>query len=122
MSVISVIPETGFDPTIAIAFAATVVKRNEIMVMVNRATTACTHVTLTPMIRNMNTAMRVRKRNSITNDILRSRSVRLTSSCAPSVFIFLPTANLNAVPITLDDLIIPIIPAMAIAPMPMGRT
>jgi hypothetical protein len=41
IKVINVIPETGFVPTIAIALAATVVKRKAIITTVKRATTAC---------------------------------------------------------------------------------
>ena len=40
ISVIRVIPETGLVPTMAMAFAATVVKRNAIMATTNRPTTA----------------------------------------------------------------------------------
>ncbi|OPZ14254.1 MAG: hypothetical protein BWZ06_01110 [Bacteroidetes bacterium ADurb.BinA261] len=118
----SVIPETGFDPTIAIAFAATVVNRNEITVIVIKATIACTSVTLTPIRRNMKTAMRVRNKNNITNDIFRSRCVRCVVFSFCCVTFFVPTANLNALPITPAELMMPIIPAMAMAPIPMGRT
>ena len=70
--VISVIPETGLEPTIAMALAATVVNRNEIIRMVTNATTACNNVIFTPTSRKINTATNVRKRKSITNDIFRS--------------------------------------------------
>ena len=48
ISVIKVIPETGFDPTIAIALAATVVKRNAIMVTTTKATIVCIKLCITP--------------------------------------------------------------------------
>ena len=48
ISVISVIPETGFVPTIAIAFAATVVNRNEIPATTKKATVACMKLLITP--------------------------------------------------------------------------
>ena len=38
ISVMRVIPETGFEPTMAIAFAATVVKRNEMTKTISIAT------------------------------------------------------------------------------------
>ena len=38
MSVISVMPLTGFDPTMAMAFAATVVKRNAIIATIKMPT------------------------------------------------------------------------------------
>ena len=41
ISVISVIPDTGFVPTMAMAFAATVVKRNDITATSRIATTVC---------------------------------------------------------------------------------
>ena len=41
ISVISVMPETGFDPTIAMALAATVVNKKAITVTRRIATTAC---------------------------------------------------------------------------------
>lgn len=117
----SVMPETGLEPTMAIALAATVVKRKAITVMVIRATMACRSVIFTPIIRKMNTARSVRNRKSVTNDIFRSRSLLLTATCSPPPP-FLPTANLKALPITPDDLMMPMIPAMAMAPIPMGRT
>ncbi len=55
ISVISVIPLTGFDPTIAMAFAATVVKRNAIIVTTSHAIRACQKVWITPNQKNRNT-------------------------------------------------------------------
>ena len=121
INVMRVIPETGFEPTIAMALAATVVNRNEIIRMVTNATTACNKVIFTPISRKINTATNVRKRKSITNDIFRSFWVLSTfiSVCA---FPPTPNASLKAPPITPEDLMMPIIPAMAMAPMPIGRT
>ena len=48
MRVIRVIPLTGFEPTMAIAFAATVVKRNAMTATTIRAITACHRLSSTP--------------------------------------------------------------------------
>ena len=59
MRVMSVMPLTGFDPTIAIALAATVVKRNAMIPTIRRPTTACQMLSTTPNMKNANTAMSV---------------------------------------------------------------
>ncbi len=92
------------------------------MVTVSSATMACTSVISTPKRRKMKTAMSVRKRKSITNDIARSRCVRFPFSLIPPATPFLLTASLKALPMTPEDLMMPMMPAMAMAPMPMGRT
>ncbi|MPN38211.1 hypothetical protein SDC9_185735 [bioreactor metagenome] len=48
INVISVMPLTGFVPTIAIAFAATVVKRKAMMPTTRRAITAWKRLSTTP--------------------------------------------------------------------------
>src|SRR5664280_1813795 len=48
ISVINVIPLTGFVPTIAIAVAATVVKRNEIIITIANPTIAYNQLSTTP--------------------------------------------------------------------------
>ena len=48
INVISVIPLTGFVPTIAIALAATVVNRKEMIPTMRRPTTACQMLFTTP--------------------------------------------------------------------------
>ena len=48
IKVINVIPDTGLDPTIAIAFAATVVNKNAIITTTTKATKACTKFGITP--------------------------------------------------------------------------
>jgi len=52
--VISVIPLTGLEPTIAIALAATVVKRNAMTVTTTHATAACQNVPITPSQKKRN--------------------------------------------------------------------
>ena len=54
MSVISVMPETGLEPTMAIALAATVVKRNAMKVTKRMATTANIRLCITPNQKKMN--------------------------------------------------------------------
>ena len=48
ISVISVIPDTGLEPTIAMALAATVVNRKAITATTRNATTVCTRLWITP--------------------------------------------------------------------------
>ena len=55
ISVMRVIPDTGFEPTMAIALAATVVNRNEMIKTITRATTDCIQLWSTPNWKNTNT-------------------------------------------------------------------
>ena len=48
MSVISVMPDTGFVPTMAMALAATVVNRKDTMATMRRPTMACQTLFTTP--------------------------------------------------------------------------
>ena len=57
MRVISVMPLTGLLPTIAMAFAATVVNRKAITVTTTQATRACQNVWITPIQKNRRTPM-----------------------------------------------------------------
>ena len=52
-------PLTGFDPTIAIAFAATVVNRNAMIPTMSTPTTACQMLSTTPRAKNPNTTSSV---------------------------------------------------------------
>ena len=120
MRVIRVIPLTGFDPTIAIAFAATVVNRNAITPTMSRPTTACQMLSTTPNMKNANTARRVTA-IPITMIFIEISFWVLITSASASVFLRLnslaarPTADL----ITPNDFTIPTIPAVAMPPMPM---
>lgn len=58
MRVIRVMPLTGFDPTIAMALAATVVKRKAMNVTTTHATAACQNVWITPNQKKIRTATR----------------------------------------------------------------
>ena len=118
--VISVMPDTGFVPTIAIAFAATVVKRNAMIVTSSKATMVKrTLPFITSKKKNSNTNMIVMIEPIATTFIGKSRWVR----CDPIVAVAFPpisfTARLTALLIMLHDLRIPMMPAIAIPPIPM---
>ena len=122
ISVIIVIPLTGFDPTIAIAFAATVVKRNAIIATISSPTSASHKLSTTPQAKKMNTATSATTIPMTTIFIEISLCVLRTSSSS-ALFFFLnsPTASPSADLITPKDFMIPMIPAVAMPPMPMWR-
>ena len=115
-----VIPLTGFDPTMAIALAATVVKRNAITPTMSRPTTACQMLSTTPNAKKPNTARRVTA-IPITMIFIEMSFCVLMTSASASLFFLLnsfaarPTADL----ITPKDFTMPTIPAVAMPPMPM---
>ena len=122
MSVIRVIPETGFEPTIAMALAATVVKR--------KAMTATSRIAIIAKRRLPSITPNQKKRKvtrMVTSEpiaiILKemSRWVRFTFSSTS----LLPFSSLAARPTALlmmpQLLMMPMIPAMAIPPIPMLR-
>ena len=120
MRVMRVIPLTGFDPTMAMAFAATVVNRNAMIPTMRSPTTACQMLSTTPNMKNANTATRVTAIPITMIFIERSRCVLITSASA-SLFFLLnsldasPTADL----ITPNDFTMPTIPAVAMPPIPI---
>ena len=120
ISVIRVIPETGFEPTIAIAFAATVVKRNAMTKTIAKATTVCTQLCSTPNWKKKSVATRAAIRIDRITFIEISFCVRGSSATA-----FLPLNSLTARPKALLMIpawrTIPIRPAIAIPPIPIGR-
>ncbi len=59
MRVMRVMPLTGLLPTMAMALAATVVKRNAITVITTHATRACQNTCITPTQKNTSTPSRV---------------------------------------------------------------
>ena len=122
ISVISVMPLTGLLPTIAIALAATVVKRKAITVTTKKATSACQKLCNTPTQKNTSVQSNATAIASTKNFMLRSRSVR-SEACATALP--LPPNSLPARPtadfITPQLFTIPIMPAIAIAPIPMLR-
>ncbi len=118
--VMRVMPDTGLEPTIAIALAATVVNRNAINVTTIHATRACQNVLMTPAQKNTNTAMSAMAMKnticfmdmSVCQRIVFFPSVPPLNSREAS-----PTAS-RMMP---QDFTIPMIPAIAIPPMPMRR-
>ena len=119
INVINVIPDTGFEPTIAIAFAATVVNRNEMTNTIKVAMIVCVKLPNTPNWKNTKVAINMEMIPDKMNFMEISRCVRST---APSPFFFPPnslTANPKACLIILEERIIPITPAIAIPPIPI---
>ena len=119
MSVMSVMPDTGFVPTMAMALAATVVKRNEMTKTIN-AVIDCTHPSSSPKWKKMKSVSSVATRIVRMRFIDRSRCVR--SDVSPA---FLPppnseTARPTAWRMIFDWRTMPMMPAMAMPPMPIG--
>ena len=120
ISVMRVIPLTGFDPTIAMAFAATVVNRNAMIPTMSTPTTACQMLSTTPSAKNPNTTRRVITMPITTIFMEISFCVLMTSASA-SLFFLLNSlaASPSADFITPNDFTMPTIPAVAMPPMPM---
>ena len=120
MSVINVIPLTGLEPTIAMAFAATVVNRNAMIPTMSTPTTACHILSTTPSAKNPKTTSRVTMMPITTIFIEISLWVLMTSASA-SLFFLLNSlaARPRADLITPNDLMMPTIPAVAMPPIPM---
>ena len=118
-----VIPLTGFEPTMAMALAATVVKRKEIRATMRTPTRAChTLLTTPPRAKKAKTARRVRMMPKTTAFIEISFWVRSTATAAsPGFFLNSATASPSADLMTPEDLMMPMIPAVAIPPIPIWR-
>ena len=123
MSVIKVIPLTGFEPTIAMALAATVVNRNETSATITRPTMACqTLFTTPPKAKNAKMARRAMATPQTMVFIGRSSSVRSAFSVvAPGFRLNSLTASPAALLITPKLLTMPMMPAVAMPPMPICR-
>ena len=119
--VMMVIPLTGLVPTIAIALAATVVNRKEITATMARPIRAChTVFTTPPRAKNAKTARREIAMPHTTLFMGMSCWVRSVSTTAtPGFFLNSPAARPTALLITPALLMMPIIPATAMPPMPM---
>ena len=119
INVMSVMPLTGFEPTIAIAFAATVVNKNEITATTAIPTNACFTLPTTPNQKKKNVTIKTRTMPTTTNFIERSRCVRSSFS----TLFFFPLNSLAAKPtddlITPHDLMILTTPAIAMPPIPI---
>ena len=122
MRVINVMPETGVLPTIAMALAATVVKRKAITATSRMAITAKSKLpSITP---NQKKRKVTRMQTSepmpmILNEM--SRWVRFTYASTP-LFPFNSLAAKPTAPLMIPQLLMmPMIPAMAMPPIPMLR-
>ncbi len=117
----SVMPDTGFEPTMAMALAATVVKRKAMTKTIRMAVTDCSRLPpSTPKWKNTKVAISAATSTESTRFIVRSRCVRSCVSAAlrppPSSFTARPTAW-RMMPAWRT---MPIRPAMAMPPMPSG--
>ncbi len=90
ISVMSVMPDTGFEPTMAMALAATVVKRKAMTKTIRMAVTDCSRLPpSTPKWKNTKVAISAATSTESTRFIVRSRCVRSCVSVAlrpPSSF------------------------------------
>ena len=120
MRVISVMPETGLEPTMAIALAATVVKRNAITVTTAHATRACQKVLITPSQKKASTTIRARTMKNTTFFIERSVCQRTSLALAAPPLNSRP-ARPTALQMMGHDFTMPMMPAIAMPPMPIRR-
>ena len=120
MSVISVMPDTGLLPTMAIALAATVVNKNAITTTTKNATMAWSKLPITPIQKNTKVTTNAAANENTNSFMEMSFWVRTGFSSLPLPLNDLP-AKPTALLITPHDLMMPITPLMAIPPMPMGR-
>ncbi len=123
MSVMMVMPLTGFVPTMAMALAATVVKRKAITATMTRPIRACqTLWTTPPKAKKANTASSAMAMPQTTDFIGRSSCVRSGfSAAAPGLRLNSLVARPTALLITPALLMMPMMPAVAMPPMPMWR-
>ena len=121
INVINVIPLTGLVPTMAVALAATVVKRNAIMPTMRRPMMACQILLTTPpKAKNANTTRSAITTPKTTVFIGMSSSVRSDAVfSAPGFFVNSLAASLTADLMTPNDFIMPMMPAVAMPPMPI---
>ena len=89
ISVISVMPDTGFVPTMAMALAATVVKRNEMTKTIRMAVTDCTQPSSSPKWKKTKIETSVAIRIVRMRFIVRSRCVRSVAAA----WVLLPPPN-----------------------------
>ena len=122
IKVIMVIPLTGLVPTMAIAFAATVVKRKDITVTIRSPSRAC-HILFTtpPKAKKQKTASRVKAMPQTRVFIGMSSWVRSAAAEDPPLRLNSLAARPTALLMTPALLMMPMTPAVAIPPMPMWR-
>ncbi len=121
MRVMSVIPLTGLVPTIAMALAATVVKRNAMSVTTTHATSACQKLWSTPAQKNAKTATSAIAMKNTMCFMEMSRCQRGVRSDEGAPEPNSRRASPAACTMIPQDLMIPITPAMAMPPMPIRR-
>ena len=119
--VMIVIPLTGLVPTIAIALAATVVNRKEITATITRPMSACHTVFTTPP--------RAKKAKTASSEIAMPQTTlfmgmscwvrSVSSTAAPGLRLNSPAARPTALLMTPALLMMPMMPATAMPPMPM---
>ena len=120
MSVISVMPDTGFEPTMAMALAATVVKRKAMTVTSTMATRAKnTLPSITPNQKNRNVTRMVSNEAMAMNLNDRSRSVRFWATAVSLPPFISCAASPTALLMMPHDLMMPMMPAMAMPPIPI---
>ena len=121
INVMIVIPLTGLVPTIAMALAATVVKRNEMTATIISPRSACQILLTTPPnAKKQNTARSVNAMPHTTVFIGRSCCVRSAAAAADGPLRWnSEAARPMALFITPALFMIPIIPAVAIPPIPI---
>ena len=95
MSVMSVMPDTGFEPTMAMALAATVVNKKAITKTISTATIVCSQLFNRPNWKKTSTQMSVAQRIVRMVFIVRSCCVRSGALVAA----FLPPSSDTARPI-----------------------
>ena len=88
----SVMPDTGFVPTMAMALAATVVKRKAITKTIASATSVCAQLPSTPNWKKTSSAASVAITTVRISRIVRSRCVRTAVFLPPSSFTASPNA------------------------------
>ena len=128
--VIRVMPDTGLVPTVAIARAATVVNRNEMTMTTASAMKRESFVApgcedRTPKRKKSHAARAVARMPPMTSPRGRSRSVRVAATGATLRFRRRKssvTPMANAFAMTRQERRMPMMPAAAMAPMPMWRT
>ena len=121
ISVISVMPDTGFVPTIAMALAATVVNRNEMTKTMAIAMPAWSQLSSSPKRKKMNVVASTAISTERISFIGMSRWVRSAVSAPARRPRSSVTASPSACRMMFDERTMPMTPAIAIPPIPICR-
>ena len=114
-------PDTGLEPTMAIALAATVVKRKAIAVTTSHATRACQKVLITPIQKNISTAVSASAMKK--HDVFH-RNIRLPAHgfAVRCIATKVRVRRRPTAPRMIDhDFTMPMMPAIAMPPIPIMR-